>query len=242
MKTGFGFLMLLLMCACSGNSDPQKIIDQSIEKYGGTRYKYSYIEFDFRDKQYIIHRNEANFTYIRVFKDSVGDVRDILTNNSFNREINGERVILTDQERISYQASLNSVIYFALLPFPLNDPAVQKRYFGKSKINGESYHEIEVTFKEEQGGKDFEDRFIYWIHQQNKSLDYFAYEFHTGDGGTRFRQASKIREVNGIRFADYVNFTSDSIQSNIEDYDELFMTGGLEKLSEINLENIKVRR
>lgn len=242
MKTGIGFLILLFMCACSGNSDPQKIIDQSIDKYGGIRYKHSYIQFDFRDKQYDIHRTGGNFTYIRAFKDSIGDVRDILTNNAFNREVNGERVTLTDQERISYQASLNSVIYFALLPFPLNDPAAQKRYLGKSKINGESYHKIEVTFSEEQGGSDFEDRFVYWIHQKHKTMDFLAYTFHQNGGGTRFRQALNPRVVNGIRFADYLNFTSDSIQKNIEDYDELFMTGDLKKISEINLENIKVSR
>ena len=113
---------------------------------------------------------------------------------------------------------------------------------GKSKINDESYHEIEVSFREEQGGKDFEDRFVYWIHQKHKTMDFLAYTYHQDGSGTRFRQALNPRVVNGIRFADYLNFTSDSIQSNIEDYDEVFMTGDLEKVSEIILENIEVRR
>ena len=39
-------------------------------------------------------------------------------------------------------------------------------------------------------------------------MDYFAYDFETDDSGTRFREAYNARTVGGIRFQDYLNFTS----------------------------------
>lgn len=233
-------LFSLLAISCSISTDPQQIIDQAIRKHGGPYYRYSNVEFDFRGRHYSAFRNEDTFTYMREFEDSTGFVRDILTNNAFNREVNGERVALTEKKKAGYQSSVNSVIYFALLPYPLNDPAVQKKYLGEIKINGTKYHKIEVSFSEEQGGTDFEDRFVYWIHQRHKTLDFLAYEFHRDGGGTRYRQAFNPRVVNHIRFSDYANFTSDSIQSNIEDYDLAFMAGTLKKVSDIVLENIEV--
>ena len=107
MKLNIGYIPLLfLLCVCCGSNDPHKIIDQAIHEHGGNHYKYAFIEFDFRDKHYTASRNEAAFTYTRSFEDSSGKVRDILTNNFFNRDINGERVELTDQEQASFQSSV----------------------------------------------------------------------------------------------------------------------------------------
>ncbi len=89
-----------------------------------------------------------------------------------------------------YSNSVNSVAYFALLPFRLNDAAVNKRYIGTSEIKGEPYFEIEVTFQQKGGGKDHDDVFIYWIHQQHFTMDYLAYSFIVDGGGTRFRKRS----------------------------------------------------
>ena len=75
----------------------------------------------------------------------------------------------------------------------LGDPAVQPRYLGVDTLQGEPYHEIEVTFRQDGGGRDYEDRFIYWIHPERHTMDYLAYGFHIDDGGARFREATQER-------------------------------------------------
>ena len=167
-------------------------------------------------------------------------MRDILENDGFHREVNGETVPLSEEWQGRYARSVNSVIYFALLPFPLNDSAVKKRYLGTEAIRGKSYHKIEVTFHQEKGGRDFDDVFIYWIHQEKHTMDYLAYEFHVDGGGLRFREAFNQRRVDGILFADFHNFKGDKSALAVSDLANAFVKGKLEKASEIVLENIKV--
>ncbi len=68
-------------------------------------------------------------------------------------------------------------------------------------------------------------------------MDYLAYSKF----GNRFRAAYNIRVVNGIRFADYVNFKSGAlIEPDLEDYDNLYENSELTELSKIELEDIIV--
>lgn len=71
-------------------------------------------------------------------------------------------------------------------------------------------------------------------------MDFFAYYFQVNGGGSRFRRVHNVRRVEGIVFGDQENFTSDEISTNIEDYKQLFENGDLEKVSDINIENVKV--
>ena len=183
---------------------------------------------------------ENDFVFTRMFPDSLGGITDSLTNKGFTRTVSGQPVELTADEDSMYSNSVNSVIYFALLPYKLNDAAVNKTYLGQTSINGEPYHEIEVTFDQEGGGTDYQDRYIYWIHRDDYTMDYLAYRFHVDDGGTRFRQATNERVINGIRFADYNNFGSPEMQHPLEEYDTYFESDTLSKVSEVNLENIEV--
>ncbi len=55
-----------------------------------------------------------------------------------------------------------------------------------------------LTFNEDSGGDDFEDVFIYWFNTETYRMDYLAYEYHTDEGGMRFREAFNPREINGV--------------------------------------------
>ena len=254
-------LVLLLLAACAqgdveealdANVTPtaapvdqaQAIVDQAIAAHGGDRLRQAVVEFDFRDKHFKIIRNGGTYSYERTYTDSTGAVLEVLNNDGIYREVNGVPVTLTEDEKTRLATPLNSVPYFALLPFNLNDPAVQKRYLGEAEIEGRPYHKIEVTFQQEGGGRDFEDRFIYWFDKDRHTMDYMAYDFHINDGGTRFRQAFNTRTVGGVRFADYHNFVSDSLpgpETAIERYDDFMQTGAVRLLSEIILDNVTVQ-
>ncbi|MDF9800013.1 hypothetical protein OKW21_005276 [Catalinimonas alkaloidigena] len=243
-------LLFLFAFACQTQSDKQQndaqhsnarhIIDQAIAVHGGEQLENTHISFDFRKRHYEVDMNGGQYLYESFFEDSIGRVHDALNNKQFTREVNGEKISLSDKDSLAYKNSLNSVVYFALLPYFLNDPAVNKKLLGETTIKGEPYDEIQVTFDQEGGGTDHEDVYIYWIHQQDKTMDYLAYSFHVEGGGTRFREAYNVREIEGIRFADYINYESTVANFALENYETLFEEGKVEELSRIDLENIRV--
>jgi hypothetical protein len=165
----------------------------------------------------------------------------VLTNNSFSRTINGQVQQLPEERVKAFTASINSVIYFALLPFGLNDPAVKKELLDTVTIQKTSYAKIKVTFKQEGGGTDFQDEFLYYINQKTGTMDYLAYTYATEGGGIRFRQAINPRVVGGIRFQDYVNYEpTDSINFDFWQIEQSFAAGKLKIFSKIELQNIRV--
>lgn len=239
INSGLFVLLMLFISSCS-SPDVQTIINKTIQNHGGSGYENSRIQFTFRGTQYSAEHKDGRFTYTREVGDSAGVISDRLTNEGFTRTVNGTEVELTDSEKSAYANSLNSVIYFALLPYKLNDAAVKKEYLGQTSIQNEPYYEVQVTFRKEGGGKDHEDTFMYWIHRNNYTLDYLAYKFNVNGGGTRFREANNIRMIKGIRFADYNNFKSMDEEAALWGYDKLFEKDSLDKISEINLTDIKV--
>ena len=109
------------------------------------------------------------------------------------------------------------------------------------KIKGKEYYKIQVTFSEDGGGDDFDDVFIYWFNKETFYLEYLAYKYHTNGGGVRFRDVKKENLVNGIRFVDYNNYKPMDKNIDFNTIDKLYEEGKLKKLSEIVLENIKIK-
>jgi hypothetical protein len=234
--------VLCLLLSCQPSPDPQAILDRAIAVHGGGVLDHATVVFDFRGKHFTVTREGGLFRYERTYTDTTGAVHEVLSNDSLYRRVNGQPVPLDSAQTRSVERALNSVVYFALLPYNLGDPAVQKRTLGTAEIDGEPYFELEVTFQPDGGGRDWEDRFIYWIHRQHFTMDYLAYYYHTEETGSRFREAFNVRTVAGVRFSDYRNYTADTLGlHNLELYDAVRAAGGLQPLSEILLENIRVQ-
>lgn len=238
------FLIISLSVAsCDSRTEAEKIVDRSIEAHGGDLYKTAKISFDFRDIHYEIFKGESSFEYSREFEDSTGVVYDVLNNDGFSRTVNDVLIdTLTDERVGAFSRSVNSVAYFAYLPYGLNDAAAKKSYLGETELKGEKYHLIKVTFGEEGGGEDFDDIFLYWIDQENYFVDFIAYSYHTDGGGVRMREVSDAVEVGGIRFQNYLNLKPEDKDTSVEKMEELYISEDLELLSEINLENIVVNK
>ena len=246
------FVLFLWSCQPAGSgasaeerpaTDPQSVVDHAIARHGGELYQQIAIEFDFRKYHYQLMRRNGAFLYERSFQDSLGHTyHDVLNNQEFYRERDGERQSLTAKDSSAYANSVNSVAYFALLPYFLNDPAVQKEYLGEATIGGAPYHKVGVTFRQEGGGKDFQDEFVYWFHRDDHTLDYLAYNYETSGGGARFREAYNPREVGGLRFQDYRNFKPVNGSMAVATFDRLFKADSLELVSDIKLENVQVEK
>lgn len=237
--------MSLLLLNCnekqSKTMDADEIIQKSITVSGVEKLNVSKIAFDFRELHFIAERNQGKFELQRQFKDSTGDVHDYLNNKGFERRINDTFVNLPDSLATKYAASVNSVHYFAVLPYGLDGKAVNKTLLEDVKIKDKPYHKIKVDFNQDGGGEDFEDVYIYWVNTETSKIDYFAYSYKEIDGmGFRFREAYNERYINGVRFVDYNNFKPKNSNVSLGNLDKLFNENNLELLSKIELKNIKV--
>ncbi len=236
-------LSFLLILSCKPKESDiiaQEIIDASITASGLDGIHKSLLEFDFRDMHYKADRNDGIYSLERSFIKEGDAYRDVLFNNGFERYINGNLSKITKENAIKYSESVNSVHYFSILPYGLNDKAVIKNYLGKVSIKGKQYHKIKVTFRKDGGGVDYDDEFIYWFRTSDFLLDYIAYSYHTNGGGVRFRKISKEQIIKGVRFVNYNNFKPKS-SLNLEQIDEIFENNKLEKVSEINIDNIYLK-
>lgn len=236
----FLFLFLIFAISCKPseiNLAAQEIIDKTIMYSGADKVANSEISFQFRDKTYFAYRENGEYKLIREFDSII----DGLTNDGFKRFINFKEQELSSEKVTSYSNSVNSVHYFSVLPFGLNDKAVHKKLLPSSIVNTKQYYKIEVTFSEEGGGEDFEDVFIYWIGKENFLIDYMAYSYQTNNGGKRFRVLKEQCSKNGIRFVDYHNYKPINKKVKLIDLDKYFESNQLEKVSEIILKNIEVK-
>lgn len=233
----------LVLYSCTPNKDPQKIVDQAIAAHGGQLFEGRTLSFDFRDKNYLVQRKADGYTYIRSFEDdSLGQVKDVLINSTtLERYANDTLLDISDEWKKKYANSVNSVLYFCQLPYGLNDEAVIKEYLGQKVINNKLYEKIKVTFRQENGGEDFEDVFVYWFNAETFTLDFLAYSYLTDGGGKRFRQAINRRTIKGMIFQDYVNFEPANPNTKVEDLDKAFNEASLIELSQITNENIEIR-
>lgn len=220
----------------------KNIIQEAVSKSGLSGFNSAAVSFRFRDKEYRYQRNAGKFRYERWWQDTVSgqQIRDILTNTGLTRFIDGQEVDLPDKKRRAYGNSVNSVIYFAFMPWVLTDPAVIPVYEGQENIKGEVLDRVRVGFEEENGGSDNKDEFLYWFSAETRQLKYLAYS-HPGGAMPRFRVANNERTVDGITVRDYHNYTTaDKSARTIDKLSQDYQEGKLMLLSEINLEEVQV--
>ncbi len=244
MNKYFTFLLLLSFLACKETSKEtlsvQEIVDKSIANSGGELYKNHDTSFVFRDKKYSASKKDGKKVLSRIFNLDSVTVKDVKRGDGFQRFFNDSLVAVPDSMAIKYANSINSVHYFARLPYGLNDKAVNKELLGEETIKGKAYYKVKVTFDQEGGGDDFDDTYVYWFDKESFKPDYLAYDFHVDGGGQRFRKAYNERYVNGIRFVDYENYKPKKKDKGILEIGKAYENGELELLSKIELSHISV--
>jgi Family of unknown function (DUF6503) len=242
MKTLYILCLTLIFVACEEKETltAETIIDKAISEACSGNCTSAELNFVFRKVRYKSVRENGSYRFERNIIDSTGNYLDILTNNGFQRYRNDTLQVLADTTAQKYAESVNSVHYFAQLPFGLHAPAAKKELLGEATIHNNKYYEIGVTFSEEGGGTDFEDKFVYWVNQETFHVDYLAYSYATNGGGIRFREAYNPRVVKGIRFVDYNNYKPARLDISLTKMDSLFLENELTLLSKIETENVQV--
>ncbi|CAH1000510.1 hypothetical protein LEM8419_01663 [Neolewinella maritima] len=236
--------LLGLLCTCGpAPADAEQevvtaegLIDRAIQAHGMERWdSLVSARFVFRERTYSVDNRQGRFAYTRTFLDSSGlTVRDTLSNDGLIRDQAGIRIPLSTKDSAAYAGSVNSVRYFFMLPYGLQDPAVRATLLDTVTIDDGLYHRVEVRFDEEGGGDGFDDVYHYFFRDDTGELDYLAYTFSDDDGGLRFRKAINKRRVGGVLVQDYINYGVDGQDDRaIDDVDERYRRGELPELSQI---------
>ncbi len=243
MKITIVIILILLQVGSAQSQsdiDAQEIVNRSIAFHGGDSYNDMHYSMDFRKYHLDVRYENGVFSYERSYLDKNNiPIKSVFANTGLSHFINEEKSKIDKKQVDGIRESINSQVYFALLPYHLNDGAVIKVLDGESVIEGKKYHRLIVTFNQEGGGQDFEDTFIYWIDQSDFSMDFLAYQFHVNKGGYRFRKAYNTRRVGDIIFQDYVNYAPTKTLSDVRELESLYVTGQLKELSKIELKDIK---
>lgn len=235
-------LLFLISCTQVEKAlSAEQIIEKAILFSGADKIGNSEVSFKFRDKEFEAIRKNGSFQLFRTFTKDSSFIKEVLTNNGLQRLIDTKVVQVPDSMVSVYSNAINSVHYFSVLPFGLKDKAVRKKLLKATTLKGKDYYKIEVTFSEDGGGEDFEDVFIYWIGKEDFLIDYLAYSYHTNGGGKRFRVLKEACLKNGVRFVDYLNYKPLNSAISLIDIDMEYESNQLKMVSEIILEDIKVK-
>lgn len=257
-KFTFAISTMVFLSSCSGNenqnlplletdsivetgtnslSAADQLIAETIEAHGGDLYKTANYSFVFRENTFQFKNDGAKYEYSKTYEKEGAVVKDLLRNETFSRTINGELVELTDEQKENGGEGINSVIYFATLPYKLSDKAVNAKQKESISIKGKKYDVIEISFDQAGGGEDFDDKYYYWINESTHKIDYFAYNYSTNNGGVRFRSAFNTAVVDGITFQDYVNYEA-KVGTPLKDLPLLYEKGKLIEVSKIKTEKL----
>lgn len=220
-------------------------LDAVIQAHGGAVLDAATVSFTFREYEVQLQRDDGVFEYRRSFTDTDGQrVTEGITNNDVYRVVEGDTLSLDAEERSEIETAVNGIAYFALLPYPLQDPSVNATYAGPDTVRGVAYHRVGVGFDAE-AGDDYQDEFMYWFDADTHAMDYMAYAFGVGgpeeDQGTRFREAYRVHNVEGVRLADYYNYTVEDLPiDKLQAYPDYLETDTLTLVSTVDLEGLRI--
>ena len=252
-------LSLLALAACASPPSPRgdapalAALAEARAAHGSAGLDGATALFTFRGTPYQATHDGGRFRYARTRTEGGQTVEEIVDNDGARRLVDGTEVALSADEAAALHTSVNSVVYFALLPHALAAPAVRARSLAPDTVGGAPYRRVEVTFDQAGGGDDWQDRYVYWIHADRATVDYLAYSYEPTPGdtaraetGSRFREVIGVTEVPApggqtVRFQDYRNLTADRIGTEIERYGELFDAGQTFSVSEVRTEAPAVR-
>ncbi|MEM1023707.1 MAG: DUF6503 family protein [Myxococcota bacterium] len=237
-------LSLFLALALSSTPlDGPGLIRRAIEAHGVERLRTARVEFVFRGERFAMARRQGRFLYERL-RQTVNGRRErlVLGNEGAGLFLNGRPVNVPPDQLAVLGENLNSVVYFASLPLPLLDAAVQVERRPDQAVGGVQYQVLKVRFREEGGGSDHDDEFRYWLDRQTGLIAFMAYSYGRNEGGVRFRVPIKKHEVEGVVFTDWANFGNEDERTPLDELPQLWEAGTLPKLSEIVLEQIRIER
>jgi hypothetical protein len=222
-----------------------EIVDRAIEYHGGAAFTSSEIRFELCSKSgcsTVRTRVDGGlFDHEVSARVSAGERRVRVTNDSVELTENGEpRPVAAEREQ-ELRDWVMARIYFALLPFRLDDPSVYKQDLGLEEWDGRRLHKVKVTFTP-GSSTHARDEYLYWFDPASGRLEQFAYSYATDGGGLRFRRTFDHRTIGGIHFFDQQNYGVDGPGLAVDLVTPEYVERVMRHVSTITLDRIQIRR
>lgn len=221
-----------------------EIIQRSVELHGGEVYEHSLVELRLCSASgcYDISVTTDGGLYRHRVAGpiSTGRREVVATNDSLRHWHNGAEVeVASGEEGQRLRDWATARIYFAFLPYRLNDPSVVQRDLGLERWGDRELRRVKITFRPGSSTDD-QDQFVYWFDPQTARLEQFAYSFEGNPGGLRFRRLDNYRRIGGLLFFDQENLGAQGDGLSVDQIDPEFVERRMRLVSEIRLENIEV--
>jgi len=210
-----------LIFACS-KSDT--IIEEAIRVSGYKDHGTFKAEFDIEDTHYIVTQSKESFSYERIFKDSILTIHDILNNKGFMRMADTLTEILPESEARLLSSSLDSTVFFALIPKCLVDAAFIKNYLGQDSFQSQLFDLFEIKSSVESAKQSS----IYcrlWIDADHRIR--FIQNFTcNSDPSNNLTEISAYQNVMGIQIPEFITYQMVNNSAGSDDLDPLLKNPG----------------
>jgi hypothetical protein len=229
--------------------DRLPIVDRAIDHHGGSLYTSSQVALRLCSKNGCfdleVRTDGGLFSHTVTRADGL---RVRATNDRVELWESGVAKPVPPEDEARRRRFVSARVYFAFLPFRLNDPGVQKLDLGIVDWEGRPLHEVRIRFTSQTATGDAgaetgqtSDEYMYWLDPQTGEVVFFAYDFVGEPSGLRFRRAVNLRRIGGILFFDQENLGLDGDGLDVGQVDPAFVEAKLEPISTVELRDITVR-
>lgn len=185
------------------------IVDRAIAHHGGARYTASETTYSSCSKsgcsQVRARVDGGVFRFEVEGPTSAGRLRVVMANDTTEAWLDGRAMALDDAQSQRRRDWAMQRVYFAFLPFRLNDPSVWKEDLGLETWGDRELHRVRISFTA-GSSTDADDTYTYWLDPETGEVAFFAYRYDGDPGGIRFRRAINQRRIGGILFFDQENY------------------------------------
>ena len=242
-----GLLVATLGSAAWGVEPPLgsrlEIVDRAIDHHGGERYASSETRLSLCSKSgcstIVALADGGRFALTVTAAVDEGKRRVRITNETVEQWTDGEPVEIPADRRQALRDWVMARVYFAFLPYRLNDPSVYKQDLGLEAWGDRELRRVRVTFAP-GSSTDAEDVFVFWLDPETARVEQFAYSYTRGKGGLRFRRGVNYRRIGGILFFDQENLGVDGPGFSVDELDPAFVER-MRHVSTVELRDVAVR-
>lgn len=236
----------------SGAADTASgLVARSIAHHGGDLYEATRIVLDLCSKSGCsaleVRQDDGLYEYCATARLKAGERKVCIANNSVREWMGGVGLatgaVPSSPAALDRDAALRDWVmqrvYFAFLPYRLEDPSVRLQDQGLEEWDGRQLRRVKVVF-ESGTSTDADDEFLYWFDRSTARLEQFAYSYKRTDGGLRFRRLTNYRRVGGILFFDQENFGVEGPGLSVYLVSPAYVQGSMRHVSTVELKDIHV--
>ena len=239
------WFLLLTASPTEAPSIPE-IVARSIEFHGGDLYRKTRSSFDICSKSgcFSVTTRVQGGQFDHEVAEAQGERQRWVRSTNGEVEVHefGKALEISPDQEQKWRDWVMARVYFALLPFRLQDPSVRYQDLGLVDWADRSLHRVKVTF-ETGSSSDASDEFMYWFDPQTSRLELFAYTYENSDGsqGMRFRRLSNYRRIGGLLFFDQENLGREDHLLGLEQISAASLDDQLKPISMVRLRKIRVQ-